>query len=659
MENFSSDQFSQQPCLQESEICRGYERHVGFAIAAAKAKGLVTHNERVGTPTTGSILSLYYAGLSSSTNTPSVQLPQFADTKTTKHLHASNCPPRFLNVFNRWAQITLQIQTLSQLEGNELERIICNQPPSATPSTPSSYTPRYDVSRVREIANSLYSIAFDISLIEPKSPRHIKANIAPMIVTPKWPEPNIPKTKLLVPHETPSAALRGPPSPLSCSPLSPRPSPRLSPQYGPAPNLFEQIGAPGPSVLFPASSPKTDGYFAGFPGSEPSQSSFIGGFGHAPGFTDTLAPVSLPMPFSPASPFSMPEPRISRALSEGRATVYTYSGSNVGMDDAAGAADQIAAVISSNMSISDIIKSLHSHGCRDISQQLDASSFSPRPVSRGGFSDIYFGRLRDGTPIAIKTVFIHNSDHEQERKYLKRTARELYTWSKCNHRNVANLLGLAEFREQIVMVSAWMENGDLRTYVNKYPTVDRLKLCTQVAEGLAYLHSIGIIHGDLKGPNVLISKEGVATVIDFGNAILEESALEFTDEATSQKISLRWTAPEILRGSKHSVEADVYALGMLLQGNEVSYWGQETFTGKAPYIGKNDRAVMQAVTKNENPERPHQCIHTNNAWGDSLWSLIVQCWNHVPERRPTAIKTCELVSIPIFRVLFWLHKCNL
>ncbi|KAG8704320.1 hypothetical protein FRC09_003622, partial [Ceratobasidium sp. 395] len=91
------------------------------------------------------------------------------------------------------------------------------------------------------------------------------------------------------------------------------------------------------------------------------------------------------------------------------------------------------------------------------------------------------------------------------------------------------------------MVSAWMENGDLRTYVNKYPTVDCLQLCVQVAEGLAYLHSIGIIHGDLKGPNVLISKEGVATVIDFGNAILEESALEFTDEATSQKISLRWT----------------------------------------------------------------------------------------------------------------------
>ncbi|KAG8724897.1 hypothetical protein FRC09_012309 [Ceratobasidium sp. 395] len=489
MENLSSDQLVQQSYLKESEICRGYERYVEFATAAAKAKGLMTHNggcnERVGTPTTG---------LSSSTSTPSVQLPHFADAKTTKHLHSSNCPPRYLDIFNRWARMALKIQTLSQLEGNELERIICNQPPSATPSAPSSYTPRYDVSRVREIANSLYSIALDISLLEPKSPRHIKANIAPMIVTPKWPEPNIPKTKLSVSYETPGAAPQGPPSPLSCSPLSPRSLPWLSPQYSPAPNSFKQIGAPGPSVPFPAPSPKTDGYFAGFLGSEPSQSSFIGGFGHAPGFTDALAPVSLPMPFSPASPFSMPEPRISRALSEGKATVYTYSGSNVGIDDAAGAADQIAAVISSNM----------------------------------------------------------------------RTARELYTWSKCNHRNVANLLGLAEFREQIVMVSAWMENGDLRTYVNKYPTVDRLQLCTQVAEGLAYLHSIGIIHGDLKGPNVLISKDGVATVIDFGNAILEESALEFTDEATSQKISLRWTAPEILRGSKHSAQADVYALGMTI-----------------------------------------------------------------------------------------------
>jgi hypothetical protein len=55
-------------------------------------------------------------------------------------------------------------------------------------------------------------------------------------------------------------------------------------------------------------------------------------------------------------------------------------------------------------------------------------------------------------------------------------AYELHTWSKCQHRNVGRLLGLAEFHGQIAMLSPWMENGDLPAYVKKYPNVDRLEL---------------------------------------------------------------------------------------------------------------------------------------------------------------------------------------
>ncbi|KAG8793743.1 hypothetical protein FRC12_001753 [Ceratobasidium sp. 428] len=638
MENVYYNQSSQQPCLGEREICYGYEHYIEIATATAKAKGLVAHNgghsEGVSASIVGSSLCLYYAALRSSASIPSVQLPQFAGTAVAKQLQFSSCPPKFLGFFNRWAQMVPKVQALSQSEQNELERIICNQPSFSAP-TSSSYAPRCDVTRVHDIANHLYSIASDISQSPPEPSRYIRANITPVIIAPKWPEPKVPKA-LLDPYETPFPGIHGPPSPLSGSPLSPHPSPRLSPRYDSAPNSFEQIGAPALSTPFLVPGPKkTEGPLTNFSGSRHGSSSFIGGFSHPSGFTSPPASPGLQMPFPSAVPFGMPEPRISRALSEGKATVYTYSSTHVDINDTAGAADQIAAVISSSMSISDIVTSLASHGCRNLSQQLDASSFSPRPVSRGGFSEIYFGRLYDGMPVAIKTIFIHSNDHDQERKYLKRTARELYTWSKCNHVNVASLLGLAAFREQIVMVSAWMENGDLRTYVNKNPAADRLNLCTQVADGLAYLHSIGIIHGDLKGPNVLISKEGVATVIDFGNAVLEDSTLQFTEEATSQKISIRWTAPEILRGGKHSAEADMYALGMTIL---------ETFTGKAPHFEKNDRAVIQAITRHENPERPQESIPTSSVWGDSLWDLLVQCWDNVPERRPTAIKARDLME---------------
>ncbi|KAG9084174.1 hypothetical protein FS749_005426 [Ceratobasidium sp. UAMH 11750] len=235
--------------------------------------------------------------------------------------------------------------------------------------------------------------------------------------------------------------------------------------------------------------------------------------------------------------------------------------------------------------------------------------------------------LYDRTQVAVKTIFIHSDAHDQERKHLKRTARELYTWSKCEHPNVVRLLGLARFRDQIAMVSLWMENGQLRTYINQYPNVDRFDLCIQIADGLAYLHRIGIIHGDLKGPNVLISKAGTASLIDFGNAVLGESTLQFTQTATNNGMTPRWTAPEIFAGAKHDAASDVYSLGMTIL---------EAFTGRVPYSGKVDLAVINAVVQDKKmPDRPQE-IPANVVWGDMLWSLLINCWCYTPSERPAA-----------------------
>ncbi|KAH7345589.1 kinase-like domain-containing protein, partial [Rhizoctonia solani] len=93
--------------------------------------------------------------------------------------------------------------------------------------------------------------------------------------------------------------------------------------------------------------------------------------------------------------------------------------------------------------------------------------------------------------------------------------KELYTWPKCKHPNVLGLLGLVEFHGQIGMISAWACNGDVRRYLCASPETDR---CHCISDGLAYLHDAGIIHGDLKGANILISDSGISMLNDFGNA---------------------------------------------------------------------------------------------------------------------------------------------
>ncbi|KAF8596589.1 kinase-like protein, partial [Ceratobasidium sp. AG-I] len=142
--------------------------------------------------------------------------------------------------------------------------------------------------------------------------------------------------------------------------------------------------------------------------------------------------------------------------------------------------------------------------------------------------------------------------------------RELHTWSKCQNPNVIQLLGLVEFHDQIGMVSNWVENGTLPMYLRKHPEVDRCQMSTGICKGLVYLHASNIIHADLKGSNVLISNEGTPMLTDFGNAILQETTLQFTATSTKCAFSARWAAPELINeNGTHSLATDVYALGMV------------------------------------------------------------------------------------------------
>ncbi|KAG8794234.1 hypothetical protein FRC12_000086 [Ceratobasidium sp. 428] len=629
--------------LEEGEICRGYDYYVNSALMDATAKGLVDQGTSgAGTDVliVGPMLCLFYAAKRSDTGPPSVQLPHFSG-EIPKRLHRSTCPTRFFDLFQCWGEIVGQIRDLSRPQQVELERAICNQPPFTAPPTSYPYAPYSNISSVHDIANQLRSTATNILGYRSEASQGTSTSAPPILTASIWPEPNV-MTPSTLPQNSylgsaafpPSPAPSLPPSPWRSLRPSPQPSPRSSPRHGPVLTLPEQLSVPGSSVSFRSPSPSIGWGPAASPGPSSAQGDFVGGFVHRRRATDPPSPTSSHISFPSPTHFGAGGSQPGRGLFRNKTVGHARSPIR-NFDDITGSTGQIAAVISSDMSIPDIITSLGQHGCCNLSQQLDISSCSTRPISRGGFSDIYFGRLYNGTPVAIKTIFVLSDDQEQEHKHLKRTARELHTWSKCSHPNVASLLGLAEFREQIAMVSVWMENGDLRSYVNKYPNVDRVKLCAQIADGLAYLHSTGIIHGDLKGPNVLISKDGVATLIDFGNAVLGESTLQFTDTGTNQKISIRWTAPELLEGGKHSANADLYSLGMTIL---------EALTGKVPYSEKNDRAIMVAVMRYEYPARPQECIPTNSGWGDALWYLLMRCWNPVPEQRPKAIEVRDLLN---------------
>ncbi|KAL5638853.1 hypothetical protein ACGC1H_003268 [Rhizoctonia solani] len=285
-------------------------------------------------------------------------------------------------------------------------------------------------------------------------------------------------------------------------------------------------------------------------------------------------------------------------------------------------------VIGSSMTVAEITSILRRHCHKTIIRLLSLRCCSSHPVSTGGFGDIYLGQLENGTSVAVK-VARYSTNHASFRKQSKHTAKELRTWAKCHHPNVVPLLGMVEFRDQIAMVSPWMNNGDLRNYLRKHPEVDRCQLCYDICDGLAYLHSVNIVHGDLKGANVLISESGKALLSDFGNSLVEDNTLRFTATTRDAACSSRWAAPEILEGAATSYPADIFALGMTLL---------EAITGDVPYKElEREQAVMVAILfKKAVPTRPTAHIPHNSAHGDLLWDLLNRCWAYEPNDRPHA-----------------------
>ncbi|KAG8794727.1 hypothetical protein FRC12_022242 [Ceratobasidium sp. 428] len=276
-------------------------------------------------------------------------------------------------------------------------------------------------------------------------------------------------------------------------------------------------------------------------------------------------------------------------------------------------------------SITEIVALLVEHGCNDLRLSLDAKSCTAR--WKGELSDVYSGKLSpNGAPVAIKTT---RPTYEQDQTSLKLAARELHIWSKCSHSNVHELLGLAIYDHQLGMVSSFIENGDMKNYIAQNPNVDRYHLSVNLAEGLAYLHNIGIVHGDLKAVNVLVSGQGMPMMIDFGKADMRGCLIDF-DVVLDDTYSLRWAAPELLEyedDTTCSTAADVYALGMTVL---------EIFTEQIPFHSiQSDVVVLKEVLVSRNiPPRPGHDILPHSGRGDELWELLRRCWANISADRP-------------------------
>jgi len=208
------------------------------------------------------------------------------------------------------------------------------------------------------------------------------------------------------------------------------------------------------------------------------------------------------------------------------------------------------------------------------------------------------------------------------------------TWKKLKHPHVLTFLGIdAEpYPQTLCLIFPWMQNGTILDYMDKKDPQNDIakKLILEVAEGMSYLHSRNLIHGNLKSTNVLIDGEGHANIADAG---LIDNIFGISSMTTATQLgSMRWTAPELLTipdiniVPQRTPATDVYSFSFLCM---------EVYTGHYPFFDIPAAIeVSDMVIKGIRPQRPD---HTSRiAMSDEVWTMVEACWNHQPSERPTS-----------------------
>ncbi|KAJ8083204.1 Rho guanine nucleotide exchange factor [Marasmius tenuissimus] len=265
------------------------------------------------------------------------------------------------------------------------------------------------------------------------------------------------------------------------------------------------------------------------------------------------------------------------------------------------------------------------------------------PVAAGGFGDVWKGVI--GQPeseeqlvcLKVSKVYMKSDLDALFKGYLH----EALVWRHLKHRNVLPFLGIYYSKDdgQFCLISPWMDNGNLLQYLKatRRADVDHLVLVYDVAAGLAYLHGEKVVHGDLKGLNILITPEGRACIGDFGlSRIADTLVLKLTTSSTRATGTVRWLAREILSDdSGPTKESDVYAFAC------VCY---EIYTTLSPFHElTNDATVMLRVLSGECPTRPTGILEL----GDRTWNIMEACWNPNPTSRPQVTELLEHIKSEI------------
>jgi len=245
-------------------------------------------------------------------------------------------------------------------------------------------------------------------------------------------------------------------------------------------------------------------------------------------------------------------------------------------------------------------------------------------AGEGGYAVVYRAEY-NGVEIGLKLLRGFGARYPE---VLKEFCREILLWKDLRHPRVLPFLGVhLDCDGDYFMVTPWMSKTSISRYLRSRSSahVNLPRVILETAEAVAYVHSKDVIHGDLRGENVLVDDEGHILLADFGLCgFADANTSKFDTEGRGNRL---YMAPEIRinpENFQRTRETDVYSFAFLCI--EVYLEGYPPDT--------TDFRWNDSVWR---PPRPPKM-------GVGIWDLVNMCWETEPQRRPAMQTVVDMLT---------------
>lgn len=257
-----------------------------------------------------------------------------------------------------------------------------------------------------------------------------------------------------------------------------------------------------------------------------------------------------------------------------------------------------------------------------------------RKLATGGMAEIWLARQAGpegfAKDVVIKRILRHLGD---DRKFVEMFLDEARLAAQLNHPNIVNIFDLGQADEDFFIAMEFIDGWDIEKIVERAVQVQQplnpafcARLVADACGGLDYAHNfstkdgqrVGLVHRDISPQNLLVSKDGVVKLVDFGVAKAATSSHKTQTGAVKGKLS--YMSPEQISGARLDGRSDLFALGIVLY---------EMVTGQRPFGHESELLAVTAIL-NETPRLPHE-LHPGTP--AELESIILRALAKQPEDR--------------------------